>query len=119
MTDRVCHICLVIEAATLKWMFEGGICDATREALVVRHHEEDDQMGHSQYQHFLNLARDGIDVVVILVQGRDHIGCLANEVKLAHALVRDLDEAVKEIQQLGNHGEEAGWKITELEALYK
>jgi chromosome segregation ATPase len=37
-------------------------------------------------------------------------------VKLTRALVRDLDEVVKEIKQLGEHGEEASQKITELEA---
>jgi hypothetical protein len=34
-------------------------------------------------------------------------------------LVRDLDEAVKENKQLGEHGEEASRNITELEALRK
>jgi hypothetical protein len=47
------------------------------------------------------------------------IGCFADQVKLTHALVRDLDEVVKEIKQLGEHGEEASRKITELEALCK
>jgi hypothetical protein len=34
-------------------------------------------------------------------------------------LVRDLDEAVKEVNLLGEHEEELSQKITELEALYK
>jgi hypothetical protein len=34
-------------------------------------------------------------------------------------LVQDLDKVVREIQQLGNHGEEASQKITKLEALRK
>jgi hypothetical protein len=34
-------------------------------------------------------------------------------------LTQDLNEAVKEIQQLGNHGEKASWRITEVEALCK
>jgi hypothetical protein len=55
--------------------------------------------------------------VVILAEGRDHIGCLADQVKLARALPRDLNKAMKEIQQLGNHGEEASQRIIELEAL--
>jgi hypothetical protein len=57
--------------------------------------------------------------VVLPAKGPNCIGCFANQVKLAYALVRDLDKAVKEIQQFGNHGEEASRKITELEALCK
>jgi hypothetical protein len=57
--------------------------------------------------------------VVLPVEGRNRIRCFADQVMLTHALVRDLDEAVKEIQQLDKHGEEARWKITELEALCK
>jgi hypothetical protein len=34
-------------------------------------------------------------------------------------LVQDLDEAVKEVKLLGEHGEEASQKIMELEALCK
>jgi chromosome segregation ATPase len=34
-------------------------------------------------------------------------------------LVRDLDEAVKEVKLLGEHEEESSQKITELEALCK
>jgi hypothetical protein len=57
--------------------------------------------------------------VVIPAEGHDHIGCLPDQVKLTHALVRDLDEAMKENKQLGEHGEEASQNITELEALRK
>jgi hypothetical protein len=39
--------------------------------------------------------------------------------KLTCALVRDLDDAIKEVKLLGEHGEEARQKITELEALCK
>jgi hypothetical protein len=49
----------------------------------------------------------------------DHIGCFADPVKLTRALVRDLDEAVKEVNLLGEHEEESHQKITELEALCK
>jgi hypothetical protein len=49
----------------------------------------------------------------------DHIGCFADQVKLTCALVRDLDEAIKEVNLLGEHVEESSQKITELEALYK
>jgi hypothetical protein len=57
--------------------------------------------------------------VVLPTEDRDRIRCFANQVKLTRALVRDLDEAVKEIKQVGEHGEEASEKITELEALCK
>jgi hypothetical protein len=40
-------------------------------------------------------------------------------VKLTRALVQDHDEAIKEVKLLGEHGEEASQKITELEALCK
>jgi hypothetical protein len=40
-------------------------------------------------------------------------------VKLTHALVQDLDEAVKEVKLLGEDKEESSQKITELEALCK
>jgi prefoldin subunit 5 len=49
----------------------------------------------------------------------DHIGCFADQVKLTRALVRDLDEAIKEINLLGEHEEESSQKITELEAVCK
>jgi hypothetical protein len=37
----------------------------------------------------------------------DHIGCFADQVKLTRALVRDLDEAVKEVKLLGENEEES------------
>jgi hypothetical protein len=40
-------------------------------------------------------------------------------VKLTRALVRDLDEAVKEVNLLGEHEEESSQKIIELEAVCK
>jgi hypothetical protein len=49
----------------------------------------------------------------------DHIGCFADQVKLARALVQDLDEAIKEVNLLGEHEEESSQKITELEAICK
>jgi parvulin-like peptidyl-prolyl isomerase len=57
--------------------------------------------------------------VVLPTEGCDCIGCFADQVKLTHALVQDLDEAVKELKLLGEHGEEASQKITKLEALCK
>jgi peptidoglycan hydrolase CwlO-like protein len=38
---------------------------------------------------------------------------------LTHALVRHLDEAIKEVKLLGEHVEESSRKITELKALCK
>jgi predicted nuclease with TOPRIM domain len=49
----------------------------------------------------------------------DHIRSFTDQVKLTHALVWDLDEAVKEVNLLGEHEEESSQKITELEALCK
>jgi hypothetical protein len=57
--------------------------------------------------------------VVMPTGDRDHIGCFIDQVKLTHALVRDLDEAVKEVKLIGEHEEESSQKITELEALCK
>jgi hypothetical protein len=56
---------------------------------------------------------------VMPVGDRDHIGCFADQVKLTRALVRDLDEAFKEVNLLGEHEEESSQMITELEALCK
>jgi hypothetical protein len=47
------------------------------------------------------------------------MGCFTNQVKLTHALVRDLDEVIMEVKLLGEHEEESSQKITELEALWK
>jgi hypothetical protein len=45
------------------------------------------------------------------------MGCFTDQVKLTCALVQNLDEAIKEVKLLGEHGEESSRKITELEAL--
>jgi hypothetical protein len=55
--------------------------------------------------------------VVLPAEGHNRNGCFIDQVKLIHALVQDLDKAIKEIKLLGKHGEEASRKITELEAL--
>jgi chromosome segregation ATPase len=57
--------------------------------------------------------------VVLPTGDRHRIGCFADQVKLTRAFIRDLDEAIKEVKLLGEHGEEASRKITELEALCK
>jgi hypothetical protein len=52
-------------------------------------------MEQLQYHHFPSCAREGAEAVVMPAGDRDNIGCLADQVKLTHALVRDLDEAIK------------------------
>jgi hypothetical protein len=46
--------------------------------------------------------------VVMPAGDHEYIGCFADQVKLTRALVRDLDEAVKEVNLLGEHEEESG-----------
>jgi hypothetical protein len=53
------------------------------------------------------------------IGAHDHIRCFADQVKRTRALVRDLDEAIKEVNLLGEHEEESSQKITELEAFCK
>jgi hypothetical protein len=91
--------------------------EAAREALAVLRHEADEQMAHSQYHHFPSRAEEGAGVVILPAGGHDHMGCFTDQVKLTCALVQNLDEAVKEVKLLGEHGEESSRKITELEAL--
>jgi hypothetical protein len=79
--------------------------DAARQALVVLQHQEDDQMEHSQYRHFPRRSQEGAEAMVMPAGDRDRIGCFADQVKLTRALIRDLDEAVKEVKLLGEHGE--------------
>jgi hypothetical protein len=52
MTKRIHRIHHVVEAPTLRWMFEAGMREAAREALVVLRHEADERMPQSQYRHF-------------------------------------------------------------------
>jgi hypothetical protein len=116
-TDRIRHICQVVEAPAPRWTFEAGMREAAREALAVLRHEEDEQMTHSQYCHFLSRAEEGVGAVILPAGGHDHMGCFTDQVKLTRALVQNLDKAVKEVKLLGEHGEESSQKITELEAL--
>jgi hypothetical protein len=76
-------------------------------------------MVHSQYHHFPSRAKEGAEAVVLPARDHDHMGCFTDQVELTHALVRDLDEAVKEVKLLGEHEEESSQKITEPEALCK
>jgi hypothetical protein len=55
--------------------------------------------------------------VVLPVGGHDHVGCLLDQVKLTCALNKELNQAMKEIHQQGDHRDEANWRITELESL--
>jgi hypothetical protein len=57
--------------------------------------------------------------VVSLASDCDLMGCLSNQVKLTCALNEELDQAMKDIHQLGNQGEESKQRITELESLSK
>jgi hypothetical protein len=45
--------------------------------------------------------------VVMPTRDCDCIGCFADQVKLTRAVVRDLDEAAKEVKVLGEHEEES------------
>jgi hypothetical protein len=74
---------------------------------------------HSEYRHFLKRAEERVEAVVLPAGDHDHIRCFTDQLKLTHALVQDLDEAVKEVKLLGEHEEESSQKITKLEALCK
>jgi hypothetical protein len=57
--------------------------------------------------------------MILPTRGHDRMRCFIDQVKLTCALVRDLDEAIKEVKLLGEHEVESSQKITELEALCK
>jgi hypothetical protein len=57
--------------------------------------------------------------VILPVGCHDRMGCFTDQVKLTHALVQNLDEAIKEVKLLGEHEEESSQRITELESLCK
>jgi hypothetical protein len=104
MTDRIRRICWVVEAPASRWMFEVGMGEAAHEALAVLRHEADEQMAYSQYRLFPSRA-EGAEAVILPAGGHDRMGCFKDQVKLTHALVWDLDEAVKEVKLLGEHEE--------------
>jgi hypothetical protein len=118
-TDRIHRIRQVVVAPAPRWTFEAGMREAPREALVVLCHEAGERMAHSQYRHFPSRAEEGAEAAILPAGGHDHMGCFADQVKLTHALVRNLDEAIKEVKLLGENQEESSRKITELEALCK
>jgi hypothetical protein len=108
----------MVEATTPRWTFKGGMREAAWEALALLWHEAEEQMEQSQYLHFPSHTW-GAEAVVMPAGDRDHIGCFIDQVKLTQYLVWDLDEAIKEVNLLGEHEEESSQKITELEALCK
>jgi hypothetical protein len=93
--------------------------EAAREDLALLLYGAEEQIEQSQYCHFPSHAREGAEAVVMPARDRDHIRCFTDQVKLTQALVRDLDEAIKEVNVLGEHEEESRQKITKLEALCK
>jgi hypothetical protein len=115
--DSIRRIRQVVEAPALRWTFEAGMREAAREELAVLWHEADEQIAHSQYRRFPSRAK-GAEAVILPAGDHDRMGCFIDQVKLTRALVRDLDEVVKEVKLLGEH-EESSQKITELEALCK
>jgi hypothetical protein len=100
-TDHIWRMCQVVEALAPRWTFEAGMREAACEALAVLRHEADEQMAHSQYHHFPSQPEEGAEAVILAAGGHDHMGCFTDQVKLTHALVWNLDEAVKEVKLLG------------------
>jgi hypothetical protein len=70
-------------------------------------------MEHLQYHHFPSRAQEGAEAVVLPAEGRDRIGCFADQVKLTHALVRDLDNAMKRSNGLATLEDHRGWGLTQ------
>jgi hypothetical protein len=93
-----------------------GMREVAQEALTVLRHKASERMENSQYRHFRSRAK-GAEVVMLPARDHDRIGCLTDQVKLTHALVEDLDEAIKQVKLLGEHEQESSQKIMELEAL--
>jgi hypothetical protein len=118
-TNHIRCIRHVVEATTPRWTFEGGMREAAREGLVLLRLEAEEQMEQSHNRHFPSHAREGAEAVMMPTRDRDNIGCFADQVKLTQALVQDLDEAIKEVNLLGEHEKESSQKITELDALCK
>jgi hypothetical protein len=112
-TDRIRCIHRMVETTTARWTFEGGMREAAREALALLRHEAEEQIEQSQYCHIPSRAREGAEAVVMPAGDCDHIRCFTDQVKLTQALVRDPDEAIKEVNLLGEHEEESSQKITE------
>jgi Asp/Glu/hydantoin racemase len=84
---RTHRIRKVVEAPAPRWTFEAGMREAACEALAILRHEADERMAQSQYRHFLSLAEEGAEVVILSTGGHDHMGCFTDQVKLTRALV--------------------------------
>jgi hypothetical protein len=93
--------------------------EAAHEALAILRHEAGERVAHSQYRHFPSQAEEGAKVIILPAGGHDHMGSFTDQVKLTRALVRNLDEAIKEVKLLGEHEELSSRKISELETLCK
>jgi hypothetical protein len=74
MIDHIHRICQVVLESTPRRMFEGGMREAVRKALVVLRHEVVEETEHSQYSHFPSHAREGPEVMVMPAGDRDRIG---------------------------------------------
>jgi hypothetical protein len=72
MTDHIRRIHHVVEATTPRWMLEGGMREAAREALALLRHEVEEQMEQSQYHHFPSRAREGAEAVAMPAGDHDH-----------------------------------------------
>jgi hypothetical protein len=64
-------------------------------------------MAQSQYRYFPSRAEEGMEAVILPTGGHDCMGCFTDQVKLTHALVQNLDEAINEVKLLGEHEEES------------
>jgi hypothetical protein len=102
-TGHIRRIHQVVKAPAPRWTFEASMREATREALAILRHEVGEQMAHSQYRHFPSRAEEGAEAVILPTGGHDHMGCFTDQVNLTRALVRNLDEAIKEVKLLGEH----------------
>jgi hypothetical protein len=118
-TDRIHRIRQVVEAPVPRWTFETNMREEAHEALAILRHEADERMAQSQYCHFPRRAEEGVEVVILPAGGHDRMGCFTDQVKWTCALVRHLDEAIKEVMLLGEHEVESSQKIVELEAQCK
>jgi hypothetical protein len=63
-------------------------------------------MAQSQYCHFPSRAEEGAEAMILPAGGHDRMRCFTDQVKLTHALVQNLDEAIKEVKLVGEHEEE-------------
>jgi hypothetical protein len=79
-TDHILRTRKVHGAVAPRLTFEAGMRDATYQALVILHHEEDDAMEHSRYCHFLSRAYDGTDTVVLPVGTSNPVASLQDHV---------------------------------------